>query len=179
MPPGIHVRTNGPASAMAATVRDVIRDLAPHAIVDVKTMQNVVEYSKYPNKIGAALLGGLGALGLVLASVGLYGVLAYAVSRRIREIGVRMALGASRAQVLRVVLGQSMMLVGVGVTIGLALAMVATRPLASFLSSRVSVTDPTTLAAVVIVLGITGFVAALVPARRALQVDPMTALRYE
>ncbi|MEO8658304.1 MAG: ABC transporter permease [Bryobacteraceae bacterium] len=179
IPPGIHVRTEGPAASMAETIRGVIRDVAPNATVDVKTMQNIVEYSTYPNKIGAALLGGLGMLGLVLASIGLYGVLAYAVSRRIREIGVRIALGASPTQVLRVVLGQSMMLVGIGVAIGLALSLVATRPLASFLSSRVSVSDPTTLAAVAGVLLLTGLAAAFVPARRSLRVDPMAALRYE
>ncbi len=106
-------------------------------------------------------------------------MLAYTVSRRVREIGIRVALGASPVQVLRVVLGQSMMLVGIGVGIGLSLAMVATRPLASFLSARVSVTDPVSLAAVVVVLGITGLAAAFVPARRALRVDPNVALRYE
>jgi putative ABC transport system permease protein len=179
IPPGIHIRTEGPAETMTGTVRDVIRDVAPNAVVEVKTMQAVVEYSTYPNKIGAALLGGLGMLGLVLASVGLYGVLAYAVTRRTREIGVRIALGASPAQVLRVVLGQSMMLVGIGIAAGLALAMVAMKPLGSFLSSNVSVTDPTTLVVVVAVLTVTGLAAALVPARRALRVDPMTALRYE
>lgn len=179
MPPGIHIATNSPASNMASTLRDVLREAAPRATVEVKTMQAVVEYSTFPNKIGAAMLGGLGVLGLVLASVGLYGVLSYAVSRRVHEIGVRMALGATPARVLRVVLGESMRVVGIGVAIGLALAMGATRPLASFLSSRVSVTDPVTLAAVVVVLGITGLAAAFVPARRALRVDPMTALRYE
>ena len=179
LPPAVAIRTDGPASAMAGTIRAVLREVVPNATVEVKTMQSIVEYSTYPNKVGAVLLGSLGMLGLVLASVGLYGVLAYAVSRRVREIGVRMALGASPPQVLRVVLTQSMMLVGVGVAIGLALAMVATKPLASFLSSRVSVTDPITLGAVVVVLGMTGLAAAFVPARRALRVDPMTALRYE
>ncbi len=178
-PPGIHVRADGPAEAMAGAIRDVLRDLAPQAIVEAKTMGSIVANSTYPNNIGAALLGGLGVLGLVLASVGLYGVLAYAVTRRVREIGLRMALGASRAQVLRVVLGQSMMLVAIGVAIGLALAMIATRPLESFLYSRVSVTDPVTLGVVVLVLGVTGVAAAFLPARRALRVDPMTALRYE
>jgi ABC-type antimicrobial peptide transport system permease subunit len=177
--PGIHIRTAGPSAAMMASIRDVLRDLAPDAAVEVKTMQSIVEYSTYPNKIGAALLGGLGVLGLLLASVGLYGVLAYAVSRRIREIGVRTALGASRVQVLRTVLGQSMLLVALGVAIGLGLAMVVTKPLGSFLSSNVSVSDPTTLSAVVIVLAFTGATAAFVPARRALRVDPLTALRYE
>jgi ABC-type antimicrobial peptide transport system permease subunit len=142
-------------------------------------MRETIELSTMPNRIGAALLGFMGALGLVLASIGLYGVLAYAVSRRVREIGIRMALGASKSDVLRTVLGQAMALVGIGVAIGLAMSLAATRPLATFLSAGVSVTDPVTLAVVVAVLAATGLAAALVPARRALRVDPMTALRYD
>jgi len=142
-------------------------------------MQQNIALSIYPNQVGAALLGGMGGLGLILASIGLYGVLAYAVSRRVREIGVRMALGASRAQVLRVVLGDAAVLVGIGVAIGIALAIGCTKPLASFLSAGVSVTDPATLGTVVAVLLATGMAAAFVPARRALSVDPLTALRHE
>ncbi|MBV8818972.1 MAG: ABC transporter permease [Acidobacteriaceae bacterium] len=179
IPPAIQVRTDRAAAGMAATVRAAIEATSSAATVDVQTMQQVVDYSTYANKIGAALLGGLGALGLLLASIGLYGVLASSVNRRVREIGVRMALGASRADVLRTVLGRAMLLVGIGVVIGLTLAMIATRPLASFLSSRVSVTDPLTLALVVVALGLTALAAAFVPARRALNVDPITALRYE
>jgi ABC-type antimicrobial peptide transport system permease subunit len=92
---------------------------------------------------------------------------------------VRMALGASRAQVLRVVLGDAVVLVGTGVVIGLALAIGCTKPLASFLSANVSVTDPATLGTVAAVLVATGVTAAFVPARRALSVDPLTALRHE
>jgi predicted permease len=179
LPPGIQVRTSGPAAAMVSTVRDAIRDLAPSALVDVKTMRENMDLSTYPNRLGAALLGGMGMLGLVLASVGLYGVLAYAVSRRVREIGVRMALGATRAQVLRAVLGDAMALVGIGVGIGLALSLVATRPLSSFLASGITVADPITLATVVCALAVTGGIAALVPARRTLRVDPLMALRQE
>jgi ABC-type antimicrobial peptide transport system permease subunit len=142
-------------------------------------MSENLELSTYPNKIGAAMLGVMGALGLVLASIGLYGVLAYTVSRRIREIGVRIALGASAAQVLRIVLGQAMALAGIGVAIGLALSLVSTRALATFLSAGVSVTDPITLAAVVGILAVTALSAAFVPAMRAVKIDPIAALRYE
>jgi len=142
-------------------------------------MEYTVASSTLPNEIGAALLGAMGALGLVLANIGLYGVLAYAVSRRVREIGVRVALGASWAHVLRIVVEQAIKLVGTGVAAGLALALVATRPLAGFLSARVSVTDPTTLLAVAAMLGLTALVAAFVPAVRAFRVDPMQALRCE
>jgi predicted permease len=177
--PRIHVRTAGPAAAATSTVRTAIREVAPDALVEVQTMQQNIAISIYPNQIGAALLGGMGGLGLILASIGLYGVLTYAVSRRVREIGVRMALGASRAQVLRVVLGDAVVLVGTGVVIGLALAIGCTKPLASFLSANVSVTDPATLGTVAAVLVATGVTAAFVPARRALSVDPLTALRHE
>jgi ABC-type antimicrobial peptide transport system permease subunit len=142
-------------------------------------MEATVASSTLPNQIGAALLGAMGALGLVLRSVGLYGVLAYAVSRRVREIGVRIALGASPSHVLRIVFGQAIQLVGTGVATGLLLALVATRPLAGFLSAGVSVTDPATLLAVAAMLGLTALVAASVPAVRAFRVDPIQALRCE
>src|SRR5215472_4007176 len=177
--PTIHVRTEGPAAAMAKGVREALRTTFPQALVEVTTMEYTVASSTLPNEIGAALLGAMGALGLVLANIGLYGVLAYAVSRRVREIGVRVALGASSAHVLRIVVGQAIKLVGTGVAAGLALALVATRPLAGFLSASVSVTDPTTLLAVAAMLGLTALVAAFVPAVRAFRVDPMQALRCE
>jgi putative ABC transport system permease protein len=177
--PRIHVRTAGPASAAVSAVRSACREVAPDAVVEVQTMQQNIALSIYPNQVGAALLGGMGGLGLILASIGLYGVLTYAVSRRVREIGVRMALGASRAQVLQVVLGDAIVLVGTGVAIGIALAIGCTKPLSSFLSANVSVTDPATLGTVVAVLVATGIAAAFVPARRALSVDPLTALRHE
>lgn len=177
--PTIHVRTDAPASATLSTVRSVLRDSFPKALVEVKTMEDTIIASTTPNRIGAILLGVTGTLGLSLASVGLYGALAYAVSRRAREIGVRMALGASARQVLSMVIGQAMKLVGIGTAIGLALAMVATRPLAAFLSAGVSVVDPVTLASVVVVLTVTAFAAAVVPALQALRVDPMLAMRCD
>jgi predicted permease len=177
--PTIHVRTAGPAAAMTTGIREALRATFPQALVEVTTMEATVASSTLPNQIGAALLGEMGALGLVLASVGLYGVLVYAVSRRVREIGVRIALGASPSHVLRIVVGQAIQLVGTGVATGLALALVATRPLAGFLSAGVSVTDPATLLAVAAMLGLTALVAAFVPAVRTFRVDPIQALRCE
>jgi len=177
--PTIHIRTEGPAAAMAAGLRDALRSTFPQALVEVTTMEQTVASSTLPNEIGAGLLGAMGALGLMLANIGLYGVLAYAVGRRVREIGVRIALGASPSHVLRIVVGQAIQLVGTGVAAGLALALAATRPLAGFLSSGVSATDPMTLFAVSAILSLTALVAAFVPAVRALRVDPMHALRCE
>ncbi len=175
----LNVRTEGPAAAMTAAVRATIRQIEPAAHVEVKTMKEITAFSTVPNQVGAVLLGSMGALGLVLASIGLYGVLAYAVGRRTREIGVRVALGASRGQVLRVVLGDAAALIGIGGAMGIALAVLLTRPLSSFLSEGVTAADPATLVPVVLVLALTGLAAAAVPALRALRVDPMSALRYE
>jgi ABC-type antimicrobial peptide transport system permease subunit len=164
---------------MTAAVRSAIRQVEPAAHVEVKTMKEITAFSMVPNQVGAVLLGSMGVLGLVLASIGLYGVLAYAVGRRTREIGVRVALGASRGQVLRVVLGDAMVLIGIGGAVGIGLAVLLTKPLSTFLSEGVTAADPATLVPVVLVLGITGVAAAAVPAFRALRVDPMCALRYE
>src|SRR5579883_3475973 len=177
--PAIHVRTTGPATAMAEGVRKALRTTFPQALVEVTTMESNVASSTLPNEIGAALLGAMGALGLVLANVGLYGILAYTVSRRMRELGVRIALGAGPSHLLRMVAGQAIQLVGTGVAAGLALAVVATRPLAGFLSAGVSVTDPSTLLAVAAILGLTALVSAFLPAMRALRVDPMETLRCD
>ncbi|HLY18034.1 MAG TPA: ABC transporter permease [Bryobacteraceae bacterium] len=179
MLPHIHVRTAGSAAAAVSTVRSAMRAVAPEALVEVSTMQQNIASAIYPNQIGAALLGFMGGLGLLLASIGLYGVLTYAVSRRVREIGVRMALGATRGNVLRVVLEDAAMLVCSGMAIGMLLAIACTKPLSSFLSANISATDPVTLGTVAAVFVATGMAAALVPARRAMRVDPLTALRCD
>ena len=142
-------------------------------------MRNALAFAFLPSRVGAALLGTMGLLGLALASIGLYGVLAYAVSRRIREIGLRMALGADSRAIVRMVLWQSLSLVATGVAIGLGLAVFATRPLAMFLVPELSTTDPATFLAVLAVLVAVALAATLGPALRAVRVDPVIALRYE
>jgi putative ABC transport system permease protein len=126
----------------------------------------------------AVLLGIFAAVAVTLAAVGLYGVMAYSVTRRTREIGIRMALGAARADVLSLVLGQTLVLTVVGITLGLAGSAAFTRYLAGLLFGLTPL-DPTTFIAVALVFGAVATGAALVPARRATNVDPLIALRYE
>jgi predicted permease len=176
--PQLVVRTARPESL----VREVARRLGPldpAAAIEVKPMRNALGFALLPSRVGAVLLGAAALLGLALAAIGLYGVLAYSVARRTREIGLRMALGADGRAVLRMVLRESAALVGLGLAIGLALSAFATRPLAIFLVSELSTTDPITYLGVVTVLSAVAVAATLGPARRAIRVDPMAALRCD
>jgi predicted permease len=173
------VKTAGNPRAMTRAVRAQIAALDPNlAVFGVQTMQEHVEKSMLIPKLSAVLLGVLGAVGLVLATIGLYGVLSYSVRRRTREIGIRMALGASAKGVLRMVAAQGMWLAGVGLVIGLAMAFGVWRLAASLLYG-ISATDGVTFIGVPALLLVVAFVASLVPARRASHVDPMDALRWE
>src|SRR5262249_4107122 len=125
------------------------------------------------------LLGILAVMGLLLAMVGLYGVMAYTVSRRTQEIGVRIALGATRTQVLKAILRDGLTLIGIGTGIGLVVALLATRSLSVVLAHGISPTDPVTFLGVSFLLALIGTGASLLPARRAAKVDPMVALRHE
>ena len=166
--------------------RDVVKEIAQtlgrldsSAAVEVKPMRDSMGFAFLPSRVGAALLGSMGLLGLALASIGLFGVMSYSVARRTREIGLRVALGADRGAVLRMVARESFALLAIGLAIGLGIAAFATKPLAMFLVPELSTTDPTTFLTVVAVLAAVACVATLGPALRALRVDPMTALRYE
>jgi predicted permease len=175
----LHVRTSGRPTSLAASVRREIQSLEPNlAVTSVESMADVLKGSLFAARMGAVLLAIFGALALLLAAIGLYGVMSYSVSRRTREIGIRMALGAGTGNVLRLVLKEGMMLVGGGVAAGLIVAAAVTRLLASFLYG-VSPIDAITFMAIPVVLVLVALIANYLPARRAARVDPMEALRSQ
>ncbi len=147
-------------------------------IYNVKTLEQYRRDYLFTMRFQATLIGGFGLLALALASLGLYGALSYSVSQRTQEIGVRMALGARTGDVLRLVVGQGVRLIAIGVALGLAGAFAAARVLKSLLHG-VSPTDPLTFVGVPLLLSVVALLAVLVPARRAARVDPMIALRCE
>ncbi len=170
------VNTGQPA-AVLGTVQHEIRTIDSHVpLTNPFTMQEILRQSLWPARLAAILLGVLGALALVLASVGVYGLMAYAVAQRTREIGVRMALGANRSQVLTMVLRQAMSLVVIGVVIGVAGALAVSRVVARLLFG-LSTTDPATFGSVGAILLFVALIASLIPAWRASRLDPLVALR--
>ncbi len=172
-------RTNSNPAALIAGVRGTIRDMdADLPLYDTMTMQEHMSASVFIQKIAATFLGIFGALALALATVGIYSVMAYSVSQRTREIGIRMALGADSREVLRHVVGQGMRLALAGVAAGLAAAFALTRFLSNLLYG-VSASDPLTFAGIAALLAAVALAACWVPARRATKIDPMIALRYE
>lgn len=173
------VRTSGNPAALARAIRAQVQALDPtQAGYDVETMEQRVAESAAQQRFSATLLALFAALALVLATVGLYSVLAYMVAQRTHEMGVRMALGARPRDVLRLVIVQGLRVAGIGVAGGFALALGLTRLMASLLYG-VSASDPAIFGGVTILLLVVAVAACYVPARRAAKVDPMTALRYE
>jgi len=181
-----------PSSAMSLVVRaafdptpliPAIRDEVwaidkDQPVTDIKTMDQYVADSVSPRRLNALLLGVFASLALVLASVGIYGVMSYSVTQRVHEIGIRMALGAQKTDVLKLMIGQGLVLTVIGMAIGSLAALVLTRAMRSLLFG-VSATDPVTYAAVALLLAVVALLACWVPARRATKVDPMVALRCE
>jgi ABC-type antimicrobial peptide transport system permease subunit len=170
------------ATSTAAVVREIysgVRALDPDLPVgEMRTQEEQINSSLSTERLFAKLAGLFGALGLTLACVGLFGIMAYNVSRRTGEIGVRMALGATHAGILWLVLKQSFSLVLVGLAAGCLLALASTRFIGSVLYG-VAATNPVTLSMGMLLLFLVAMLAAWIPARRATKVDPMVALRYE
>ncbi|HEV2492299.1 MAG TPA: ABC transporter permease [Terriglobia bacterium] len=180
-PDHLLVRTAGavkPASAARAIVQAVHRVDKDQPVVDITTLEQVAREPMAQQRMMMALLGAFAGLALVLAAGGIYGVISYTASQRTHEIGIRMALGAERPDVLRLVVGHGLRLSLVGVGAGLAAALALTRLMSSMLY-RVRPTDVVTFATVSVLLAVVALVASYIPARRASNVDPMVALRYE
>ena len=176
---GMMLRFDPRATAIGDSLRAAVKGISDeHVMSKTQTMDSIISDSLASQQFSMAVFGIFAVLALALASVGIYGVISYVVQQRTQEIGVRVALGAKRTDVLRLVLGDGMKMVGVGVVIGLMAAFGLTRLMDSLLYG-VSATDPLTFAVVALLLAGVALAACYIPARRAMRVDPMVALRYE
>ena len=175
----VAIRASGKPASLASALRAAVWALDPQlAVAQVRTMDQVISASTTPRRFNLFLLAGFASLALTLSAIGIYGVIAYSVVRRVNEIGIRMALGAQRRDVMRLVIGQGLLLLGIGLVVGIVGALGLTRALASFLYG-IRPTDPMTFAGVVVILATVALLASYIPARRATKVDPMIALRCE
>jgi predicted permease len=178
----VAVRTPLDVATIMPAVRNVVYGTGKdQPVYDVRTMQQIVSESMSSQRLPTVLLAVFATLALLLASVGIYGVISYSVTQRVQEIGVRMALGAEKGQIFQMVIGQGLRMAVVGLTIGAAVALILTRLLLSFshLLYGVGPRDPVTFASVSLVLTGAAVLACYIPARRASRVDPMVALRDE
>jgi len=173
------VQSGIPPESLQRAVRSAVDSVnKDQAITDIRSLEQIKSASMGGRRIPSVLLGVFGAVALILAGIGIYGVISYSVAQRTREIGIRVALGASERSLLRLVLDRGVVLTGVGLAIGLAGAFGLTRLMASMLFG-VGARDPMTMASVAFVLAGVAMLASYVPARRAMKVDPIVALRYE
>jgi predicted permease len=178
----LFVRTTGDPSPMVAEVRSAIRALDPALpIYDARTITEHMQVAVFAQRMAADLLGAMGILALLLAAIGLYGVMAYAVSQRTQELGIRLALGASPRSLLNMIVWQGMRLTVIGLVIGLALALAAFGSIGAVrtLLPGISPMDPITFVVVPVALGVVAFLATWIPGRRAGKVDPIVALRVD
>jgi putative ABC transport system permease protein len=175
----LYVRAAVQPESLVGPIRREIQALQPALpVVEVRAMNDTLGRVLYAASMSAWLIAAFGVLALLLAAVGLYGVLSFSIVSRTHEIGIRLALGAEARNVFNVVLRDGLVLVGVGVVVGVVGALALGRTLAGFLYG-VSPADAATYVAVTAILGVVAFIACAIPARRAMRMDPMTALRYE
>jgi putative ABC transport system permease protein len=175
----ILVRSDRPVAQVTAGLRSAMRAVAPNlALTELRTLEEQFRFQMWMRRLFASLMAVFGVMALVIAAVGLYGVMAYSVAQRTHEIGIRMALGAARDQVVRMVVGQALRLTLFGCVIGLGGALLVTQGMATLLYG-IKPTDPPTYAVVAVALALSGLLAAAIPARRATRVDPMIALRAD
>ncbi|HEV2224533.1 MAG TPA: ABC transporter permease [Candidatus Acidoferrales bacterium] len=175
----IALHTTLPPAAASAELRSAVAALDKTLpVFETKTMQDYVGFSVWQQKIASSLIGAFGLLAVFLAALGLYGVLAHSVSQRTHEIGIRMALGAQKGDILWMVIREGLLLAGAGVIIGMGGALALTRFLRALLF-EITPTDPAALTGVALLLALVALLACYIPARRAMRVDPMVALRYE
>jgi predicted permease len=172
-------RTRGEPTPLIAPIRHAVSELDRSVSVTVEPMSSALSFALLPSRIGAAVLGTLGVLGLVLAAFGLYAIVAYNVSRRIGEIAIRSALGASRGSILRLVIRDASLHVGLGVVLGLAVSALVTAPLTTFLAAGLSATDPLSFAGTAFVFLLVSVLASWLPARHATRVSPVVAMRLD
>jgi putative ABC transport system permease protein len=173
----LHVRNQGDSLAAAGAVEQVIHQFNPDLpVFDVTTLNARIGVASFVQKMAGTFVGGFGVLALLLAAVGIYGVIAYGTKQRTHEIGIRMALGAEPRDVLRLVLGKGLKMTFIGIALGAIAALAVTRLMHSLLFS-VSATDPLTFLGVTVLLALVALLACYVPARSAMRVDPMVALR--
>jgi putative ABC transport system permease protein len=173
------VRTGSVPTSLTSAVTAAVHNVDPdEPLVGVVTMESIVDQSLGQQRLNVVLLAAFAGLALLLGAIGIYGVQSYAVRRRVREIGIRIALGAQRSDVFRLVLGQGLKLALTGICIGLVASFGLTRLMASQLYG-LSATDPLTFAGVAIVLAFVALLACYIPARRGSSVNPMVALRHE
>jgi putative ABC transport system permease protein len=174
------VRTSGDPSGVSAAVSRAVQSVDPDVpLYQVRTLESIASDRVAERRLAAVLISIFGMLALALAAVGTYGVMSYAVTQRSHELGIRMALGAQRIDIFKLVLRSGMMLAGIGLVIGFAVAFFGLAPLVASVLFQVAATDPPTYAVSPLVLLAVALLASWIPARRATLVDPMDALRYE